>query len=208
MRLLRLPPREPHGTHHPHTRADRGRVPCHKEARTIREHPARHGRASCQGRCTVSCESHRHREALLLEHQDRGHALRSRRVQGTDKARAQWRHLLPGDLPQGQLPALSSPRHEVALRVAMRRLRPYGAGGCALHRHGRTHWTGKGVAHGRHHDGSPPALPAEALLAHEVQHQLPPNATCTERRLPAQLHHDGPPVGTGHLCHAHLRPRR
>ena len=55
----------------------------------------------------------------------------------------------------------------------------------SLHRHGSTHRTGEGMAHGCGDDGLSSEVSAKTLLAHEIQRELPAYASGTERRFPA-----------------------
>lgn len=207
VRLLRVPHIEPHEAHHPHARGDRERVPRHKKIGPLREPAPGDGREPRAGGRRLHCPSSRHRQALLQQPQDRGHAAQGRGVRTADAPRPQRRDMLSGDLQPRPLQRLPPARHEVALRVACRRLRPHGAGRRPLDWSRRADRT-RGLAYRRDDDGPPPALPAEALLAHKIQRQLPAHAPRRERGFPAQRHHERPRAGAGDLCHAYLRPRR
>ena len=81
---------------------------------------------------------------------------------------------------------------EVEIRVACQRFRPHGTGRGAFHRDGSPHWPGERMAYGHYDDGLSFTLFAEALLADEIQCELPPYAALRERRLPAECRHERP----------------
>ena len=95
---------------------------------------------------------------------------------------------------------------EIDFRMACQRLRPHGSGRRAQDRHGRAHRAGA-LAHRCDHDGHSPAIPAQALLADEIQRQLPPHAA-VGGALPTQRGDERPGAGPADFCLPYLRPRR
>ena len=77
-------------------------------------------------------------------------------------------------------------------RGMSQRFRPHGTSRGAFHRDGSPHWPGERMAHGHYDDGLSFTLFAEALLADEIQCELPPYAALRERRLPAECRHERP----------------
>ena len=110
----------------------------------------------------------------------------------TEGTRDERSHLLSGNVPQGELQHLPSSGHEVEIRVACQRFRPHGTGRGAFHRDGSPHWPGERMAYGHYDDGLSFTLFAEALLADEIQCELPPYAALRERRLPTECRHERP----------------